>query len=122
MGGLEYKNRLNKEAKAIWDRVINHLTIDNELYYESMYVYCLEMANYEDCMKILNELGRTQKSERTGYEQQRPEVSMAAQSLKAAREIAHKFGFDPIGNKKIGPAEKSPKEKRKTKTTLRKLG
>lgn len=37
-------------------------------------------------------------------------------------EVAYAYGINPLGKKKVGiTQEKSPKEKRKTKTTLRKI-
>ncbi len=101
MGGYNYRDRLSEDEQEIWDRTVPHLEMSKEVYGESMYMYCKELAKYERCEEKLSDFGLTQVSEKTGYEQQRPEVSIGAAALKNAMAIAHKFGFDPYGTKKI---------------------
>lgn len=93
-----YRGLLNDRGQEIWDRIYPHLEIKpQEL--ESVYIYCKELAKYEECEAIIQEKGLTQVSQ-TGYEQQRPEVSMGQTALKIALGIAPKLGLVPEIEKK----------------------
>ena len=59
--------------------------------------------------EILNEKGYTTISVKTGYEQQRPEVSIGNSALTSAIKLSDKFGFNPAARTKIEMPVKKPK-------------
>ncbi len=104
----DYRKDLNPAGKKVWDRITSQITLGKDIYGETLYLYCKEFVTWEKCWKALDKKGMTTTTE-SGYEQQRPEVSIAAAALKNIQAIAHKFGFDPYGTKKIGDQKKDPK-------------
>ena len=105
---------LEGEAKAEFERLIPLLKemldlkqIDAGL----LGIYCQEIAKYWACERVLAEKGYTMTTS-TGYEQQRPEVSISKNALMNAKAIAHEFGFSVLSRKKLFSDKINPKTRR----------
>jgi P27 family predicted phage terminase small subunit len=104
----------NEYAKKEWLKVtgvLSSLGMLKETDTSSLLAYCMEMGKYFTCQDILDEKGYTTVSVKTGYEQQRPEVSIGNSALQSALKIAGSFGFNPAARTKIEMPVQKPKDK-----------
>lgn len=72
----------------------------------SFIAYCVEMGNYIEAQKVLNNDGRVIKNEKSGYMQPHPMVAISNTSLKNAMSIGVQFGITPSARTKVAGPKK----------------
>jgi len=110
---LEVPSGLNDYAKKEWIKqtgILSSLGMLAETDTSILLSYCSEMGKYFEMQDILNTKGYTSISVKTGYEQQRPEVSIGNSALSNAIKLSDKFGFNPAARTKIEMPVQKPKD------------
>lgn len=88
---------LDREAKREWKRVapeLERLGLLTVVDGAALAAYCQAYARWVKAEKILQEKGLTFETP-NGYEQQRPEVSIANKSMQIIRAFCAEFGLTP---------------------------
>jgi len=100
---------INDFASSEWikqTKILSSLDMLAETDTSILLSYCNEIGKYFECQEILKEKGYTTVSVKTGYEQQRPEVSIGNSALDKAIKLSDKFGFNPAARTKIEMPQK----------------
>lgn len=87
---------MDNMAKTEWKRVRDLLDKDSfdSLDLKALEAYCQAYAKWKRCEMILMKEGYTFKAP-SGYEQQRPEVSISKDAFTSMQSIAKELGFTP---------------------------
>ena len=106
---------LTEVALYEWERVGQQLVameLLSEVDMGAFTLYCLNVARVVSCEKVLNEKGLTILTP-AGFEQARPEVSIARQCGAEVRKFCQEFGMSPSSRAKLRTPAKPPKAKEK---------
>ena len=100
---------LDAEAKKFWHKYgpkLHALGLLTEVDGPAFDVVCQRYSLWVKCEKRLKKKGLISKSQ-SGYEQQRPEVSIAKQALADVRVFLAEFGMTPSSRRRMSVPEQS---------------
>lgn len=96
---------LNDIAKKEWRRVAKLFTAEGKEFTDkdlkALEAYCTNYAKWKKCEQILDEKGYSMTVGENGYEQQRPEVSIANKAQAELRAWAKELGLTPAARKRM---------------------
>lgn len=96
---------LNDTAKKEWCRVAKILAAEGKDFTDkdlkALEAYCINYAKWQRCEQIIDEKGYSILVGDNGYEQQRPEVSIANKAQTEMRAWAKELGLTPAARKRM---------------------
>ena len=96
---------LSEAAKKEWRRVAKIFAAEERDFTDKdlkgLEAYCTNYAKWKRCEEILNEKGYSMIVGENGYEQQRPEVSIANKSQTEMRAWAKELGLTPAARQRM---------------------
>ena len=96
---------LKKEASDEWDRIsikLEKLGLLSEIDGAALAGYCQSWRRWIEAERDIDELGMTFTAEKTGYQQQIPQVGIAHNCLKLMSIYIGKFGLSPSDRSGLG--------------------
>lgn len=99
---------LNDTAKKEWRRVAKILAEEGKDFTDkdlkALEAYCINYAKWQRCEQIIDEKGYSMTVGDNGYEQQRPEVSIANKAQTELRAWAKELGLTPAARQRMKEA------------------
>ena len=99
---------LNNAAKKEWRRVAKILAEEGKDFTDkdlkALEAYCTNYAKWQRCEQIIDEKGYSMEVGDNGYEQQRPEVSIANKAQTELRAWAKELGLTPAARQRMKEA------------------
>ena len=99
---------LNNTAKKEWRRVAKILAEEGKDFTDkdlkALEAYCINYAKWQRCEQIIDEKGYSMLVGDNGYEQQRPEVSIANKAQTELRAWAKELGLTPAARQRMKEA------------------
>ena len=99
---------LNDTAKKEWRRVAKILAEEGKDFTDkdlkALEAYCINYAKWQRCEQIIDEKGYSMLVGDNGYEQQRPEVSIANKAQTELRVWAKELGLTPAARQRMKEA------------------
>ena len=96
---------LNDTAKKEWRRVAKILAEEGKDFTDkdlkALEAYCINYAKWQRCEQIIDEKGYSMEVGDNGYEQQRPEVSIANKAQTEMRAWAKELGLTPAARQRM---------------------
>lgn len=96
---------LNDVAKSEWRRVARIFAEEGKEFTDkdlrALEAYCTNYAKWKKCEQIIDAKGYSMEVGENGYEQQRPEVSIANKAQAELRAWAKELGLTPAARKRM---------------------
>lgn len=96
---------LNDVAKKEWRRVAKIFAEEGKEFTDkdlkALEAYCINYAKWQRCEQIIDEKGYSMEVGDNGYEQQRPEVSIANKAQAELRAWAKELGLTPAARQRM---------------------
>lgn len=96
---------LNDVAKKEWRRVAKIFAAEGKEFTDkdlkALEAYCINYAKWQKCEQIIDEKGYSMEVGDNGYEQQRPEVSIANKAQTELRAWAKELGLTPAARQRM---------------------